>query len=374
MRLVIVALLLISQSTLSAADEDAEGQLIQVVVGVLAQADRIPPEFSEQAEEKLKAMPPTALPHLLRLMNQLPPTTVEKLNQCGGEIIRRAKAESLEIPQTYLQKFAESDRQDPSARRIALGWLDINAPGERETFLLQHLSDSTFRRDAIDVLIKKAAMPRGDHKEEPIKLLKTAFAEVRDLDQAEQLVSALKEHGITVSPEKHLGVVHQWTCESTIETPVTKPGSLRGLETIPVRLERKPSELFTHVVLKQQEQASRIVVRSVIHSDSERDVQLRITCNRTPRLHLNGEEFTLIPTASEICGHKDQTSYTRPIHLLRGGNEIAFKFPDPERTTGESNDVTDFEFCVCLVDDNGRGLHAPQVESRTKVPAIRNPK
>ena len=307
-------------------------------------------------------------------MNQLPPATVEKLNQCGGDIIRRAKADSLEVPQTYLRKFAESDRQNPAARRIALGWLDIDAPGEREKFLVQRLSDSTFRRDAIDVLMKKADLLAGDQNGEAIQLLTSAFAEVRDLDQAEQLASALKQRGVSVSPEQHLGVVHNWSCESSVAVPVTKPGSLQGLETVQMRLERKPSELFTHVVLEQQQQATRIVLRSVILSDSERNVQLRITCNRTPRLHLNGEEFTLIPSPCNVCELKNQTSFTRPIHLLHGTNEIAFKFPDPVQEAAENADFTDLGFCVCLVDDGGRGLHAPQVVSKTEALNIGQPK
>ena len=159
--------------------DDTEEHMVQVAVFVIAQADRIPPEFAEEAEQKLQAMSPTALPRLLRMMQELNPETQERLGTCGQEIIRRAQQQELDIPVSWLGKFAASTRQKAAVRRTALRWLEQAKPGTRDTFLLEHLNDDVFRRDAIELCLLKATQPASGPPSETSHLLKKPSTKFR---------------------------------------------------------------------------------------------------------------------------------------------------------------------------------------------------
>ena len=348
-----------------------------MIVGAIAQAGRIPPDFVERAEEKVRAMPPTALPHLLRLMNTLAPETKERLNQCGQSIVRSAKEQSLEIPESYLRKFAESPRQDSAARRTAIRWLDLLHPGVEQQFLMQHISDDAFRRDTIDACLHRAMQPENDDRAAAVQLLKMAFEEVRDLDQATKLTEALKAQKIVVSPEKQLGIVAQWNCETMLnsavsvesqEKPEVPPGS-----SFHVRLRRESTDLLTHVSFRRLPPNCPVVLRSVIQSDAERDVQVRITCNRCPRLHVNQEELVIMQSDSNAGRGKELNEYSKSLHLLRGNNDVALKFDASEQPGDSTEDEapSEIRYCVCIVDDNGKGLHEPQLTSRLVPETVR---
>lgn len=351
-------------------DDDTEIQRIAVVVGVMAQADRIPPDFVERAEEKVRAMPPAALPHLLRLMNNLAPETQERLNQCGQSIVLTAKEQSLEVPESYLRKFAESPRQDSAARKTAIQWLDLLNPGVKQQFLIQHISDDSFRRDAIDACLQRAIQPQKEDREAIVQMLELAFEEVRDLDQAQKLTEALKAREVLVSPEKQLGIVTQWNCETMLKSAVSVESQAQP--TVPsggsfhVRIKQESADLLTHVILKQLPVNCPVVLRSVIQSDGERDVQILITSNRCPRLHVNREEILLAKNDPSDLRCEELNEYTKSLHLLRGANDFALKFEGIEQPDSPAENETSSEilYCVRIVDDEGKGLHAPRLISK----------
>ena len=367
----LIALIMVSCQDRSTKeiDDGTEFQRIAVIVSVLAQAERIPPEFAEKAEEKVRAMPPTALPHLLKLMNKLEPETKQRLSDCGQSIVRQAKEQSVEIPESYLQKFAENSRQDTAARRAALRWLDLLNPGTERRFLIQHISDDTFRDDAIDACLETTPQQNNEDPSVTVQMLRTAFKEVRDLDRGRRLTEALKAHGIVVSPENQLGVVTQWNCETILKSAVsiesqsastTSPGSSSH-----ILLRRDSSDLLTHVIFRRPPLNCPVVLRSVMQSDVERNVQVRITCNSCPRVHVNGEEIALLQHDSDAGRIRELDEYTKSLHLLRGKNEIALKFENADLPAEPRKDETssDICFCVRIVDDNGKGLHEPQLTS-----------
>ena len=102
-----------------------------------------------------------------------------------------------------------------------------------------------------------------------------------------------------------------------------------------------------------------------MQSDVERNVQVRITCNSCPRVHINGEEMTLLKNDSNAHRIKELGEYTTSLHLLRGKNEIALKFETAEQSgeQGKNEASPEIRYCVRLVDDNGNGLHEPQLTS-----------
>ncbi|MFO0978775.1 MAG: hypothetical protein U0996_20375 [Planctomycetaceae bacterium] len=359
-------------------DEDTQLLQIQAIVSVLVQSEQLPPEFAESATEKLEAMPPDALPHVLRLLSQVPSQTQEQLDTCGRTILQNAKTSGVECPESYFQKFASSTKQDPAARRIALRWLDILKPGAEETFLREHLSDDAFRSDAISSAIRLAATLGPDQKNERIRLLRAAFHEVQDIKQGEQLTEALQNDGITVEPRQHLGIVTNWQCETEMLAGVpvfSRTTSERREGTHDsVRIERTASGLINHLYCPPAEKETRFLLRSEVRSNADRPVQIRISCNRVPEFHVNGEEIKLVSRPHDDDGKL--SLYSNSISLLRGENTFALKFaaageasaPNENANTNPDSKSDPIQFCVQIVDDQGKGIHAPEIiESLTNI-------
>ena len=135
-----------------------------------------------------------------------------------------------------------------------------------------------------------------------------------------------------------------------------------------ILLRQDSSDLLTHVIFRRPPLNCPVVLRSVMQSDVERNVQVRITCNSCPRVHINGEEITLLKNDSNAHRSKELGEYTTSLHLLRGKNEIALKFETAEQSgeQGKNEASPEIRYCVRIVDDNGKGLHEPQLTSHLR--------
>ena len=178
---------------------------------------------------------------------------------------------------------------------------------------------------------------------------------------------ALKSRGITVNPAQHLGVIHQWRCESILPSAVSVSSratdAVASGNAIAASLKTTPANLFTQIVAQAPDGEYRVVLRSLLQSDKERNVDVIIHCNRSPRLHVNGEEIVLHQKEAGNGVEGELSEYTSTIHLLRGDNDSAFTFDDPSASNFD-DDKSQVRFCVRLIDEKGRGLHEPQIISR----------
>ena len=132
-----------------------------------------------------------------------------------------------------------------------------------------------------------------------------------------------------------------------------------------VRLRQESTDLLTHISFRPLPLNCPVVLRSVIKSDVERDVQVRITCNKCPRLHVNQQEIVLTQSGLNAGQSEDLNEYSKSLHVLRGNNDVALKFEAAEKPEqpGKGEASSEIRYCVCIVDDNGKGLHEPQLTS-----------
>lgn len=348
-------------------DEEEQAGAVQAICGVLAQGDRLPPEFSEEAVEKLEGMPPTVLPHMLRMMQYMPAASHLQMEQSGLAILHRANEKAVACPESYLQKFVESSRQEPYARRIALKWLDVLKPGSRRQFLLDHVSDEAWRYGAIEESLLIATQPTSVVTEAEVqtKILRNAFDAVTDIEQATRLINELQTRGNGVQGTKRLGVVDGWMCQTELQSslPVFARTKQDESKNVPQLTITSPEPgLVSHVTSRIAQSEFRFVMRTDLQSNSDRRVIVRISSDQIPHLHLNGEEIRL-NDAPEDSAQQKLHRYSRMVTFLRGLNQMALKFepPGPEDNPAECG--TDVSFCLQLVDENGAGISAPEIIS-----------
>ncbi|MBL8809929.1 MAG: hypothetical protein JNM43_07125 [Planctomycetaceae bacterium] len=367
MKTLLLLLCLFQDGVAASQDEDEQASTIQAICGILVQRDRLPPEFSEEAVEKLEDMPPSALPHLLRMVQQMPADSHLQLEQSGGKILQRAREHQEDCPDSYLRKFVDSDRQEPVARRIALNWLEIIIPGIRRQYLLDHVSEETWRYDAVEESLLIAAQPSGSatELERQTKMLRGSLDAVTDIDQAMRLVKELQLRGQEAPARTLLGVVAGWTCQTELQSslPVfAAKADDDSKKASPLTVDCPEPSLISHVSSRIAQAEVRFVLRTELQSDSDRRVIVRVSSDKIPHLYLNGEEISLngAPADSET---QRLHRYSKLVTVLRGPNDLALKFESPEAPDDRPDSGTDVSFCVQLLDENGKGITAPEVRS-----------
>ncbi len=342
-----------------------------VLIKVLQQADRIPPEFGEEARDKLGDMNVDVLPLILKGMHDQSEHTIELLLAAGDSIVNEAVKDSVTLPLSYLEKFAAHEQQQPEARRAALRWADLQDPGVRELFLSQHLNDDVFRQEAVEAAIAaaKRQLELG-HAEVATKTLQAAFDSVHSPEHAIVLAAELKQLKVDVPLPAHLGVISQWrgigpfpwtaSEEFTRERPPEQQKSTEESCSIDDHTlswtdlqSDQPGVVQLFGPLAPGEKDSVVYAQTTINSESAQTLEMRVAA--VGRLEVRVNDKTLITGDSDWTRlHFDQVSI--PVTLKAGKNHILIKLGAMRRDTAPDAPIPPAQFSVRFVDSKGRGV------------------
>jgi hypothetical protein len=342
-----------------------------VIIKVLQQADRIPPEFGEEARDKLGDMNVDVLPLILKGMHDQSEHTIELLLAAGDSIVNEAVKDSVTLPLSYLEKFAAHEQQQPEARRAALRWADLQDPGVRELFLSQHLNDDVFRQEAVEAAIAaaKRQLELG-HAEVAKKTLHAAFDVVQSPEHAIVLAAELKQLKVDVPLTTHLGVISQWRAigpfpwtasdEFAKERPPEQQKNTeescsiddQTLSWTDIRSDQ-PGVVQLLGSLAPGEKDSVAYAQTTINLESAQNLEMRVAA--IGRLEVRVNDKTLITGDSDWTRlHYDQVSV--PVTLNAGKNHILIKLGAMRRDTAPDAPIPPAQFSVRFVDSKGRGV------------------
>lgn len=348
-----------------------------VLIKVLQQADRIPPEFGEEARDKLAEMSIDVLPLILKGMHDQSERTIELLLAAGDAIVNEAVNDSVTLPLSYLEKFAAHEQQHPEARRAALRWADLQDPGIRELFLSQHLNDEVFRQDAVEAAIASAKRQLElGQAEVAKKTLQAAFDAVQSPEHAIILAAELKPLKVDVPLISHLGIISQWRgmgpfpWNSSDEFTKERPPELQKnseescsindhtLSWIDIPSDQ-PGVVQLFGSLAPHENDSVVYAQTTINSESAQTLEMRVAA--VGRLEVRVNDRTLITGDSDWTRlHFDQVSV--PVTLTAGKNHILVKLGAMRRDTAPDAPIPPAQFSVRFVDSKGCGVNFAKTE------------
>ena len=343
-----------------------------VLIKVLQQSGRIPPEFSEEAREKLAAMGVDVLPMILRGMKDQSENAIGLLQSAGDEIACLAAKNSIALPMSYLEKFAAHEGQQPEARRAAIRWADLQDPGTRGVFLSRHINDDVFRQEAVDAAI---ATGRKQCQEGQIdvarKTFLSAFEAVRSPDQAICISEELKSLSVSVPLLAQLGIVSHWraigpfpwTASDGFAKQWPPERQKHSEESCSVNnqefewhdaVSESQGVIQTFGRLAPGDHDSIVYAHTTISSEAAQSVELRVAAVGRLEVRINGETV--------ISGDSDWTRLQHDqvrinVRLREGKNRILVKLGAMCTNTAPDAPIPPAQFCFRFVDPSGMGVH-----------------
>ena len=342
-----------------------------VLIKVLQQSGRIPPEFSEEARDKLAAMGVDVLPMILLGMKDQPENIMGMLQSAGDEIASHATKDSVALPMSYLEKFAAHERQQPEARRAAIRWADQQDPGIRDRFLSKHINDDVFRLEAVDAAIATGRKQCQDGQIDAArKTLQSAFDAVRSPDQAICISEELKTLSVSVSLLAQLGIVSHWRAIGPFPwtasdgfakqwPPERQNDSEESCSVNNQEFEwhdavsESQGIIQTFGRLAPGDHDSIVYAHTTISSEAAQSVELRVGAVGRLEVRINGE--TVISGDSDWPRLQHDQVRTN-VKLQAGKNRILVKLGAMRINTAPDAPIPPAQFSVRFVNDSGAGI------------------
>jgi hypothetical protein len=221
-RLCAVAFLLAFLPPLT-ADETAD---------LLAEIKRVAPQGANSpaaraAWDKLVKKGPAVLPAVLAAMDTTDTVAANWLRTAFDRIADEAVGKGGKaIDADALLRFAEDEKHQGRARRLALDLVEQLRPGTRVKFLAGRTGDDEFRHDAIEQALDRL----GDTdlpKDKRTERLRALFAATRDLSQSRLVATRLRDLGAEVSVADHFGFLRDWYAIGPFDA-----GGMKGFRTV----------------------------------------------------------------------------------------------------------------------------------------------
>ena len=169
-------------------------------------------DAARQAWKQLAAQGPETLPAILAGLDGASPMAANWIRSAYESVLDRA-LKSAPVAAQPFEKFVEDTSHSGLGRRLAYETLVRLDPKTPERWLPKLLDDpgSELRRDAVDVLLKKA-QTAFDAKETKAALreYKDALGHAREQDQVKLIADRLKALGEPVDLVRHFGFVTRW--------------------------------------------------------------------------------------------------------------------------------------------------------------------
>ncbi|MGE3804963.1 MAG: hypothetical protein AB7K24_09855 [Gemmataceae bacterium] len=209
---ILLALLLLVLLALPGRGADKLAELAKQIQAIPKGKLPASPE-ARAAWNKLVAAGPAALPVLLDGMDTADTVVANWFRTAFDRVVdtdlKQHKGKNLDLD--TLLTFAKEPKHQGRVRRLALELVERFKPGTTAGLLPGWLDDPEFRFDAIEVLIKEAdELAKAGKKEKATNAFRRAFNATRDVKQAQQIGSRLKEAGETVSLARHFGFLTDW--------------------------------------------------------------------------------------------------------------------------------------------------------------------
>ncbi|QVL30175.1 hypothetical protein KIH39_15070 [Telmatocola sphagniphila] len=267
--------------------------------------------------------------------------------------------------ETYLM----DNQHGPAARKLAYDGLKRLDPKSPERVLPKLLNDRNvdIRRDALSAELEKVEKkkPTGD---EAKKLYAELFALSRDEDQVESIGKKLKDLGVEVNYQKHLGILAEWQLlgpfdgkEGKAYAEVLEPEKKLDLTAKPMGKEGKPIEWkvfntkdnFGVVDLnKAIGKFKHAVAFAYVNVEVEKDqiADLRFGSITALRVFLNGKEIF----ANEEYHHGQKfDQYVVKVPLKAGKNDLLVKVVQNDMKEPWAQD---WQYQMRLCDDTGGAI------------------
>lgn len=321
------------------------------------------------AWRSLVATGPDALPLILEAFEAASPVARNWLRTAADAIVQ--KIEDKAKWSGLLKAFVLESKTGPESRRLAfdeLKRLDAKAVG---TILPKLLEDKSteIRREAISAKLNEftAKKLEGDALKGE---LQTLFVVSRDQDQVEDIAKKLKPLGVEPDISKHFGVIKEWAFLGPLDGKEGKAYAealpLESQTNIDMRAKHKgkgdidiqwkpgkaKDELGTVDINTEVAKAKHAVAYAytVVESDKERPVEVRLGSLVAVRAFLNGKE---IFAREEYHHGQRHDQYIAKGVLKPGKNELLFKLVQNDQKEPWAQDWF-FQARVC--DDTGGAL------------------
>ena len=321
----------------------------------------------------------------LAAMHDASPAAANWLRSAVNAIVEKEKAAGKKLPTDNLEAFLKDTKNLPAARRLAYEILAEADPKTPERLLpgMLHDPSTELRRDAVAAALAKAEKLTGDAaKSEYTRLL----AAVRDEEQANKIADALDKLGARPNLKLHFGIVTEWMLAGPFdstkgagfdksyepEKKVDLSATYKGKGDAEVKWVPHTAESDPPPEKNEKGELGKIAVENVglvklnkalakhkdavayaytvIESDKERPVELRLGCINAVKVFLNGKEVF----AREEYHHGMRfDQYVGPGTLKPGKNEILVKVCQNDQKEPWAQD---WQFQLRLSDATGGAL------------------
>jgi hypothetical protein len=167
---------------------------------------------ARRAWKELAASGPENLPSILASLDGASPLAANWIRSAYEAVLDRAMKSGPVEPRPF-EEFLKNTEHSGVGRRLAYETLVRLDPKTPERWLPKLLDDpgSELRRDAVDVLLKKAQIAFGAKETQAaLREYKDALRHAREQDQVKLIADRLKTLGEPVDLVKHLGFVTRW--------------------------------------------------------------------------------------------------------------------------------------------------------------------
>jgi hypothetical protein len=382
-RITFVALLIATAGSASAANIAETQRAIDRIKAVGKEAagnQEAGAAWKELVSHGGEALVPT-----LAAMRDASPAACNWLRSAVNAIAEKEKATGKKLPIDNLEAFLKDTKNLPAARRLAyeiLVDIDAKTPDRLLPGLL-HDPSTELRRDAVGAALTKAEKLTGDAaKAEYTRLL----AAVRDEEQANKIADALDKLGARPNLKSHFGIVTNWMLagpfDSTKGAGFEKPyepekkvdlaATYKGKGDAEVKWVPHTAEADPPPEKNEKGEIGKIAVENVglvklnkalakhkdavayaytlIESDKEQPVEVRLGCINAIKVFLNGKEVF----AREEYHHGMRfDQYVGSGTLKPGKNEILVKVCQNDQKEPWAQD---WQFQLRLSDATGGAL------------------
>lgn len=292
---------------------------------------------------------PDALLPTLSAFDGADPRAANWLRSAVDAIVDTALARKQPLDPKAIEAFVLDAKRAGNARALAYDWLTKLDPTTPDRLLPGLLDDPgrDLRRAAVGrVLAATEATLKAGDKAAATEAFRKLLPSARDRDQVDALVKHLKALGVDTDVQALYGIVAKWVLISTFdntgmkgfdvayapEKAVDLKAALPGKAEKPVRFVAHTTadprgKLDLNAVLGK-EMGAAAYAYTVVESDSERPVELRVGTNNAVKIFLNGE---LLYFRNEYHHGMAMDQYVGRSRLRKGANEILLKICQNEQ-------------------------------------------
>ena len=306
-------------------------------------------DAARQAWKQIAAEGPGSLPTILAGLDDASPMAANWIRSAYETVLDRALKSGPVAPAPF-EEFLKDTRHSGIGRRLAYETLVRLDPKTPDRWLPNLLDDpgSELRRDAVDVLLKKA-QTEFDAKETKTALAtyKTALVHAREQDQVKLIADRLKALGEPTDLVKHFGFVTRWqivgpfenhelvgyTAKYPPETGVDIKTSYVGKADAKVGWKEyvsdQPLGLVDFNKILGPLHGTVAYAHAVVESPAERPVEVRCGSNNALVMYLNGRR---IYGREEYHHGMQMDQHVGRGTLKAGRNELLVKVLQNEQT------------------------------------------